>query len=42
LLALHSETLSEFWKQKVDLSSRNTHLIIFRSALVTSVVCPDP
>lgn len=27
---LFSETLSEFWKQKVDLSSRNTHLILFR------------
>jgi len=27
---LFSETLSEFWKQKVDLYSRNTHVIIFR------------
>jgi len=27
---LFSETLSEFWKQKVDLTSRNTHVVIFR------------
>ncbi|XP_023338919.1 uncharacterized protein LOC111709482 isoform X2 [Eurytemora carolleeae] len=27
---LFSETLSEFWKLKVDLSSRNTHVVIFR------------
>jgi len=27
---IFSETLSELWKQKVDLSSRNTHVIIFR------------
>merc|ERR1719228_2832873 len=27
---LFSETLSEFWKGKVDLTSRNTHVVIFR------------
>lgn len=27
---IFSETMSELWKQKVDLSSRNTHVIIFR------------
>ena len=27
---LLSETLSEFWKPKVDLTSQNTHVIIFR------------
>lgn len=28
---LFSETLEEFWKTKVDLSSRNTHDIVFRT-----------
>lgn len=27
---LFSETLSEFWKPKVDLTSQNTHVVIFR------------
>merc|ERR1719264_1797478 len=27
---LLSETLSQFWKPKVDLTSQNTHVIIFR------------
>merc|ERR1712002_779431 len=27
---LLSETLSEFWKPKVDLTSQNTHVVIFR------------
>jgi len=27
---LMSETLSEFWKPKVDLTSQNTHIVIFR------------
>jgi len=27
---LFSETLSEFWKPKVDLTSQNTHVVVFR------------
>merc|ERR1719499_2172353 len=29
---LLSETLSQFWKPKVDLTSQNTHVVIFRVA----------
>ena len=28
---MFSETLEQFWKTKVDLSSRNTHDVIFRT-----------